>query len=320
MTPARTPTADPVFTADRILPGARTLLADRSSLLLPASTGMDAVTLRVGDLPAMVGYYRDALGLDELPTAAAAADLAGGKGAVVLGRGTTPLVVLVPTPGLPASRPGQAGLFHTALVFGERAGLAAALASAAAHPRSRYAGAADHLVSQAFYFTDPEDNGIELYWDRDRTNWIWHDGRIEVASLPLDPQAFLREHLDPLVAAGAGTADVGHVHLKVGDIPTARAFYVDALGFEVTADVGTALFVSAGGYHHHMGMNTWQSAGAGSRAATLGLGRVAIAVPARVDLDALADRLARHGVPVRDDGRTLRFEDPWKTLLEVTAA
>ena len=298
--------------------------ADGDEPLLPASTGMDAVTLRVADLPTMTAYYRDALDLAELPRAAATTDLAGNPGAVVLGRGSTPLVVLVPTPGLPAPRPGAAGLFHTALVFADRAGLAAAVASAAAHPRSRYAGSADHLVSQAFYFTDPEDNGIELYWDRARTEWTWHDGRIEVASLPLDPNAFLREHLDPVTdpghGHGHGTAQVGHVHLKVGDIAAARAFYVDALGFEVTADIGTALFVSAGGYHHHLGMNTWHSAGAGPRAATLGLGRVAVAVPARADLDTLAARLARHGVPVRDDGRTLRFADPWQTQLEVTAA
>ena len=311
------------MTASPTRPPDRTVRAvDSGAALLPARTGMDAVTLQVADLPVMVGYYRDALGLDELPAAATAPALVGGAGAVVLGRGATPLVVLVSTPGLPAPRAGQAGLFHTALVFADRAGLAAALASAAAHPQSRYAGAADHLVSQAFYFTDPEGNGIELYWDRARTDWVWHEGRIEVASLPLDPQAFLREHLDePLSAVGTGTAEagVGHVHLKVGDIPTARAFYGDALGFEVTADIGTALFVSAGGDHHHMGMNTWHSAGAGPRAATLGLGRVAIAVPARSDLDALADRLASHGVPVRDDGRTLRFEDPWRTLLDVTA-
>jgi len=294
--------------------------AGDSSRLLPAATGMDAVTLRVGDLPVMVGWYRDALGLVELPAEAAAAELAGGPGAVVLGRGTTPLVVLVPTPGLPAPRPGEAGLFHTALVFADRASLAAAVASAAAHPRSRYVGASDHLVSQAFYFTDPEGNGIELYWDRARAGWSWDGDRVRMASLPLDPNAFLHEHLDPATAAGAGSADVGHVHLKVGDIPTARAFYVDTLGFEVTADLGSALFVSAGGYHHHLGMNTWHSAGAGPRGATLGLGRVAIAVPARADLDALAARLDDHGVPVRDDGRTLRFEDPWRSLLEVTAS
>lgn len=303
--------------------------ANSRSEALPAATGMAAVTLRVSDLPAMVGWYRDALGLDELP---AAAGPAGGPGAVVLGSGVVPLVVLVPTPGLPAPAVGQAGLFHTALVFHTRTGLAVTVDRAAAHPLSRYVGSADHLVSQAFYFTDPEDNGIELYWDRPRTEWTWHDGRIEVASLPLDSAAFLREHLDPAAPVddssptddpaptGSGAVDVGHVHLKVGDIPTARAFYVDALGFAVTADTGSALFVSAGGYHHHLGMNTWHSAGAGPRAATLGLGRVAIALPTRSDIETLATRLAGHRIPVRDDGRTLRFEDPWNTTLEVAPA
>lgn len=298
-----------------------------SELLLPGATAMDAVTLHVADLPAMTAYYRDALGLVELDGAAArtAVDLAtpGAAGAqhAVLGRGGTPLVVLVHTPGLPAPKAGEAGLFHTALLFPDRAGLADAVARAAQHPRSRYVGSADHLVSNAFYFTDPEDNGIELYWDRPREQWDWQAGRVVMDNAPLDPNAFLREHVAaPLDQPAGGSAEVGHVHLKVGDVETARAFYVDTLGFEVTAEWHGALFVAAGGYHHHMAMNTWQSRGAGARAATLGLGQVSLVLPARSDLDALADRLRAARVDVRDDGRTLRFEDPWKSLLEVSAA
>jgi len=113
---------------------------------------------------------------------------------------------------------------------------------------------------------------------------------------------------------------VGHVHLQVGDIPRARAFYVGLLGFDVTIDVGSALFVSAGGYHHHIAMNTWHSRGAGPRAASLGLGQVSIEVPTRDDVAALADRLTRAGLPFADDGRTLAVADPWNTRVRVSAA
>lgn len=228
-------------------------------------------------------------------------------------------MVLQHTPGLPAQERGQAGVFHTALVVGDEATPAATLARAARHPRSRDVGSADHLVSRAFYFTDPEGNGIELHWDRPRSAWTDTGGQLEMAFLPLDPRAHLRAHPvseDPSPAA----ARAGHVHLRVGDLATARDVHVDALGFAPTLDVPGALLVSAGGYHHHMAMNTWQSPGAGPRAATSGLGEVAITVPPRADLGALADRPQRRSVDVADDGAVLRFEDPWHSRLAVPAA
>ena len=146
---------------------------------------------------------------------------------------------------------------------------------------SSFTGSADHLVSKALYFDDPEGNGLELYCDRPREQWGWENGHVAMATDPLDPHGFLREHLpDPDALDGA--AAVGHVHLQVGDITTAQQFYVDTLGFEVTAVFGTqALFVSAGGYHHHLALNTWQSRGAQARWAALGLGEVTIELPDR---------------------------------------
>lgn len=281
--------------------------------LLAADTTMGAVTLHVGDLATMTDYYRDALALVELPAL-------GGPGRVVLGRGSTPVVALRHTPGLPATARDQAGLFHTAVLFETEASLAAAVAHAARHPLSRFVGSADHWVSRAFYFTDPEDNGIELYWDRPRSTWTHTGGGVDMGSDWFDPRAFLDEHLtdDALRTAAAQGAQVGHVHLQVGDIPTARRFYVDTLGFEVMATFHGALFVAAGGYHHHVAVNTWNSAGAGPRAATLGLGQMALTVPTADEIGALRDRLRHARVPVRDDGRTLRFDDPWQTLVEVT--
>ncbi|MDO4243267.1 MAG: VOC family protein [Actinomyces sp.] len=206
-----------------------------------------------------------------------------------------------------------------------------------------FEGPGDHLVSQAFYFHDPEGNGVELYWDRPRETWQWVDGRVRMETLPIDPNEFLARHLGASatrraiaeakegqsvgpaqeVAAddGLGVAGgVGHVHLRVGDIDTARAFYVDALGFEVTSEMpSSALFVSAGGYHHHMAMNVWGSRGAGLRAPALGLGTAEILVPDPTELAAVRERLGARGVEVLDDDAADRLlvADPWGNELRL---
>lgn len=285
----------------------------RGGDLRPDDTRMDAVTLHAGDLRALAGYYRDAVGL---------VTLGEGDGVEVLGRGRTPVLVLRHTPGLPTPARNQAGLFHTAILFEDEASLAAAVLSSARHPLSRYVGSADHLVSEAFYFTDPEGNGIELYVDRPREQWQVVGGQVQMDSLYLDPQRYLETHLTETAAAGLrdARASVGHVHLQVGDIPLARAFYADALGFAVTMQAPGALFVSAGGYHHHLAVNVWNSRGAGPRASTLGLGAVTIAVPDRDELDAAAARLRAHGITVADDGRSLTADDPWRNRVTLQVA
>ena len=288
----------------------------RGTDLLPDDTRMDAVTLHAGDLAALAAYYRDAIGL---------ATLAEGDGREVLGRGRTPVLVLRHTPGLPTPARNQAGLFHTAILFEDEPSLAAAVLSAARHPLSRYVGSADHLVSEAFYFTDPEGNGIELYVDRPREQWQVVGGQVQMDSLFLDPQRYLQTHLTEAAAAGLRDAtvspvSVGHVHLQVGDIPLAREFYADALGFAVTMQAPGALFVSAGGYHHHLAVNVWNSRGAGPRASTLGLGAVTITVPARDELDAAAARLRARGITVADDGRSVTADDPWRNRVTLQVA
>jgi catechol 2,3-dioxygenase len=280
---------------------------------LSAATAMGPVTLNVGDLDGMIRFYRDILTLNVIDESGDTA---------TLGRAGRPLVVLRHDPSLRHAPAGSAGLFHTALLFETQAALAAALYSVALHAPHSFTGSADHLVSQAFYLTDPEGNGIELYWDRDRTQWSWVHGQIEMGTLALDPNAFLREHLSEAAAAGSTAGDaasIGHVHLSVGDVATARSFYIDALGFDETASYqGSAVFVSAGGYHHHMAMNVWNSAGAPPRMPALGLGRIDLTLPDADALGALGERLRGHGVEARDDGRTVRFEDPWANALHAT--
>lgn len=280
--------------------------------LLDARTSMGAVTLRVANLDALTAYYRDAVTLTVL---------AQESGRSILGRGRSPLVILEHAPELKHASPREAGLFHTAILFETESDLAAAVYSVASRYPGTFTGSSDHLVSKAFYFTDPEGNGIELYWDRARTEWSWTHGLVEMATLGLDPNAFLSDHLteEALTLTAVRPATVGHVHLSVGDVASARRFYVDQLGFETTAALGsTALFVSAGKYHHHMAMNTWQSAGAGKRQLALGLGLVRIEVPTADDLGALDERLAHHTVVVHNDGRVLGFDDPWRNRIEVS--
>ena len=283
--------------------------------VINSQASMDAVTLRVGDLETMSSYYSDSFAMEPLDERTTRTEVHR-----VLGRGDTPLVRLIHQPDLPAGNPRDAGLFHTAFLFDDQPALAATVFRAAQHPLAKFVGSSDHLVSEAFYFTDPEGNGIELYRDRPRDAWKRERGQIMMDTTWLDPNAFLREHLDQeTVDAGPAIAGrVGHVHLQVGDIPTARRFYVDGIGFEPTlSEYNGALFTSAGGYHHHVAMNTWNSAGAGPRAAALGLGNVEVTVPSRADLDALITRLRSIGVQYTDDGRSVSAKDPWGTLVTV---
>ena len=279
--------------------------------LLPADLAMGTVMLKVGDMKVMTDYYQRALGLEVV---------AEQDGGLYLGRLGRPLVHLAPAPGLNLPGRGEAGLFHTALLFEDHASLAATIATAAQYEPMSFTGSADHLVSEAFYFTDPEGNGIELYWDRPRSNWSWNGTDVVMDSLALPPQRYLEQHLteESLEGQRVTAAGVGHVHLQVGDVQTARDFYVGTLGFEKTAGWhGQALFVSAGRYHHHMAMNVWNSRGAGPRKDTLGLGEVLIEVPSGDDVGALADRLKVAGVPAHHTGAELRFEDPWRNRLRV---
>ena len=279
--------------------------------LLPADLAMGTVMLKVGDMKLMLDYYERALGL---------VPMAESLGGVVLGRRGVPLVHLSPAAVLHIPCRGEGGLFHTAILFETRADLAATVATAAQYDPRLYAGSADHLVSEAFYFTDPEGNGVELYFDKPRETWRWDGDQVVMDSLPLPPQAFLNGNLTEESVGGQreAAAGVGHVHLQVGDVPTAQSFYVDTLGFEKTAGWhGQALFVSAGRYHHHMAMNVWNSRGAGPRKDTLGLGEVLIHVPAEDDLLAAADRLRSAGVESHHTGAELRFEDPWRNRIRM---
>lgn len=278
-----------------------------------AATHMDAVTLHVGDLENMTSYYASILDMDPIEEQSRGREIHR-----VLGRNGLPLMRLISAPDLPGVDPRQAGLYHTAFLFETQASLAATVYRAAQDQRSRFVGSSDHLVSEAFYFTDPEGNGIELYVDRPRSEWTYTGDDVDMATIYLDPNAYLQKHLDQniLDTVNAQPVTIGHLHLQVGDLNQAAGFYLDKIGFERTTSIPGALFTSAGGYHHHVAMNTWHSGGAGPRAATLGLAEVSILVPEREDLDMLIARLGawEHS----DNGTSVAMQDPWGTPVTVS--
>jgi catechol 2,3-dioxygenase len=254
--------------------------------IAPATT-VGEVHLTVADLERSIGYYRAVVGLDVLDR---------GTGRVTLGAGSTALLVLVEEPGASPAR-GHTGLFHFALLVPERADLARWLAHAAAD-RVALTGLSDHFVSEALYLTDPDGHGIEIYADRPRQVW---EGQVaeRMTTLPLDVQDLLAV-LDgaPAEYAGlpAGTV-MGHVHLRVADVGETAAFYRDLLGFAVMAQLGPqAVFLAAGGYHHHIVTNTWANRGAKpAPPGTATLRHATIRVPTGAERDRLLQRLAGAG-------------------------
>ena len=223
---------------------------------LPGSLRPGAVTLTVADLDRSVGFYQDALGLRQHRRE---------DGVAALGAGGADLLVLHEEPGArPAGR--FAGLFHFALLFDTREELARAVQRLVV-TRTPVDGASDHGVSEAIYLRDPDGHGIELYADRPRAVWpppSRPEERVGMFTRALDVDDLMATIGDaaPVTHAGPGLR-MGHLHLHVGDLAAARAFYADRLGLELMATYPGAIFLAAGGYHHHLGANTWAGEGVG---------------------------------------------------------
>jgi catechol 2,3-dioxygenase len=214
-----------------------------------------SVHLDVSDLPRSVDFYERVMGIPVVSHEPHQAQLGPDREhpALVLSD------IAAPTP-LPA---GATGLFHVAWLHPSRAALADSVRRVV-RARWPFEGASDHGVSEALYLSDPDGLGIEIYADRPRERWEHSsDGRwVNMVTLPLDLDDLLAQSLEEPGATVAAQTAVGHVHLKVSDVPRAAAFYRDALGLQEQAQLPSAAFLAAGGYHHHVGLNSWQSRGA----------------------------------------------------------
>jgi catechol 2,3-dioxygenase len=278
---------------------------------LPAETHVGRVRLQVADLERSLAWYDKVLGMRVL---------ARGDGSATLGAhgDDTPLVELRERPGVaPVPHRGRLGLYHYAILLPDRAALGR-FVTHLGQVGERF-GASDHLVSEATYLHDPDGLGIEVYADRPRDTWKASGRELRMDTTPMDLRGVMAAAQgEPWTGMPAGTV-VGHVHLHVGALDRAAEFYHAALGLDaVVWGYPGALFLSAGGYHHHLGLNTW--AGPGARPPGEDEARLLeweLVVPAAADAQAAARSLAAAGFATLDDGRV---DDPWGTTLRIVAA
>ncbi|WP_324749240.1 VOC family protein [Sphingomonas sp. LY54] len=297
------------ITEEKVATAPATSLSDGPEFILASAPHrVGRVSLVVHDLERVSEFYQSVLGLRVVEEV---------SGRVRLGTSSSVLLELAHEPAARLRNPQEAGLFHTAFLLPRRDALGAWLSHAAA-AGVRLTGAADHLVSEAVYLNDPEGNGIEIYVDRPSGAWSRAGGMIEMSTDPLD--------LDGLVKASTGTnwsgfpeaGVVGHVHLQVGDLAAADAFYRDLLGFELTTRYPGASFYGSGGYHHQLAGNIWNSRGAPERTdVATGLAEVELLADEEV-LEALRSKPLARKHALGPDGISLR--DPWGTSISLREA
>ena len=276
-----------------------------SGYRLPDATHVGRVRVQVRDLQRSLDFYTGVIGLRAVERDTNSASLAAHDD-------DRPLVRLHADPSTqPAPRRGAFGLYHFAILLPDRASLGRFVTHLAT--LDVRAGAADHLVSEALYLTDPDGLGIEVYADRPRSTWRRAQRELVMASDPLDFAAVAAAGQGaPWAGAPAGTT-MGHVHLHVGNLDDARRFYHDALGLEVTVwSYPGALFFSAGGYHHHLGTNTW-SPGPAATDTQARLLDWELLLPQAEDASAAAHSLIAAGYPAVPDGTAWAASDPWGT-------
>jgi catechol 2,3-dioxygenase len=278
--------------------------------VLPAALRLGAVHLVVRDLDRSVAWYQQALGLRVHRRQDTSAEL---------GDGAETTVVLHEDPeAVPAGR--HAGLYHYALLYPSREELARAALRLAA-TRTPIQGASDHRTHEAIYLADPDGNGIELAADRPRDAWPQDLGYAR-GPAPLDFDALLAtiEGETPAPHVGEGLR-MGHLHLHVGDVEQGLRFYRDLLGFELQANLGSAAFVSAGGYHHHLGFNVWNGVGAGPPPPhTAGLREWIVQLPTEADITELRGRIEAAGTGVEPYPGGFLVRDPWQTAVAFVTA
>jgi catechol 2,3-dioxygenase len=278
-------------------------------------TSLGAVRLTVTELERARAFYEQVIGL----SATERADGALAFGAV----DGQPLVELRGDGSAPRLDRRATGLFHLAILMPSRRDLAFAL-TRLANSRWPLDGASDHLVSEALYLSDPDGNGIEIYRDRPREEWRQVDGQLAMNTLPLDLQSLLSElsAVDAAEPMAPPATVIGHVHLQVADLERAEAFYAGVLGFEVMVrGYPGALFVAAGGYHHHVGLNTWNSLGAGPPApGSVGLRSFEIKLSKPSELDRVLARARAAAIPTEDRADGTLIRDPFGNGVFLTAA
>lgn len=235
---------------------------------------------------------------------------------VTLGFNGSEIIRLNSNPILRLSKRHETGLYHSAILFSGRNLLANTIKRILINYPSSYFGSADHLVSEAFYFNDPEGNGLELYFDKDKNDWIWKDGLVQMDSLYLNVKEYIETYSGPQIESEIKRT--GHIHLKVGSLKEAEKFYTDIIGFTKVSEFPGAIFISDGKYHHHIGINIWESQGSTSKEETLGLKSFEILLGNKKDLENLKERLQINHINFKYEEDVLTVSDPWGNFIKFT--
>jgi len=276
---------------------------------LPDGFRLGAAALRVSDADRALDFYVNKIGfvLRERTNTTA-----------MLGTQKEDVLRLDIQPGIAPRNYKETGLYHVAILVPDRSSLGAAIARLAAN--SVKMGAADHLVSEAIYIWDPDNNGIEIYRDRPRAEWNWNGDQVKMANSPLDFEGLLAER-DVESLAPAPIKDgtrVGHIHLEVDDLAKARKFYGEIVGLAQTSTFPGAQFLSAGGYHHHLAANIWESRnGPPPSPGTAGISLMTFELPDDASMQALKVRLEAANISTKVSGSGFDFLDPWQTPIAV---
>ena len=286
-------------------------VASSTANTLPPETTLGRVAFKVRDLSAMVTFYTSVLGMDVIERR---------DGAALLGAGDVGLLQLTQVANAVSPAENNTGLYHAAFLLPSRPDLARFVRHMAEN-NVRF-GYSDHTVSEAFYLSDVEGNGLEVYRDRPRSEWKWQNGQVAMANAEIDFNSFFAEIAnDPIWRGMPAGSRLGHMHLKIGDVAKASAFYHTLFGFDVVANMGSALFVSAGGYHHHLGLNIWHSRnGRPAPANATGLDFFEVVLPSVEARVTLVARLRDAGTPLSELNGAPVAHDPWDNRLVLHVA
>jgi catechol 2,3-dioxygenase len=276
---------------------------------LDPRTNMGYLHLTVRDFKTALPFYQNVLGFKVHSNE---------KGVAHLGAGGEDLLVLTENPDAKVQK-FVTGLYHFAILVPSRFELARSLRRLA--ESEIQLGFGDHIVSEAIYLSDPDNNGIEVYRDRPRAEWFDKQGNFQMGTLPVDVDGVLSElqnETDEWTGLHRDTV-LGHMHLKVSNVKRDAAFYRDIIGFDEMANLGSAAFVSAGGYHHHLGMNSWESANAAPPPAnSVGLQYFTVNLPSHEELSRVAHRVRQAGVGLEETDAGLLARDPSQNAVVLT--
>ncbi|POO56344.1 VOC family protein [Agrobacterium rosae] len=279
------------------------------ALTRPAYVGQAHLVVR--DLPLVSEFYQNIIGLSIIEKS---------PSGEVLGVNGQPLLTLTTSQNATRAPSGAAGLFHTAFLMPSRSDLALWLTHVA-HNNVGLQGASDHLVSEAIYLADPEGNGIEVYRDRSPEEWTYQpDGTVAMSTLRLNLQELYDSAPKATFAKAADGTAIGHIHLQVGDIPQADAFYQDVLGLKIMARYPGASFFGSGAYHHHVAANIWNSRGAVARSDNMtGLSGYSLKFNEKAEFDKTLAALDKMEIATERQSDGIVVKDPWGIGLKLSA-